>query len=87
MTALRTNFFTPSRSHALSRRAMIATSHSIASEAAHQAYMDGGNAMDAALTAVIVQGVVDPAMTGIGGDCFCLVSGPDGAVKAFNGSG
>ena len=50
-------------------------------------YAAGGNAMDAALTAVIVQGVVDPAMTGIGGDCFCLVGQSNGSVRAFNGSG
>ena len=87
MSAFRTDFFTPSRSNALSRKAMVATSHALASEAGLEALRNGGNAMDAALTAVIVQGVVDPAMTGIGGDCFCLIGEGGGAIKAFNGSG
>ena len=31
--------------------------------------------------------VVEPAMTGIGGDCFCLVAKPDQPVWGYNGSG
>ena len=32
-------------------------------------------------------GVVEPAMTGIGGDCFCIVSKPDAPPWGYNGSG
>ena len=32
-------------------------------------------------------GVVEPQMTGIGGDCFCLVSQPGQPVWGYNGSG
>ena len=39
------------------------------------------------MTAVAVLCVVEPAMTGIGGDCFCLVAKPDAPVWGYNGSG
>ena len=84
---MRSNFLSSGRSAAMGRATMVASSHPLASLAAQQAYGRGGNAMDAALTAVIVQGVVEPAMTGIGGDCFALVARDGSAVAAYNGSG
>jgi gamma-glutamyltranspeptidase/glutathione hydrolase len=47
----------------------------------------GGNAVDAALTAVALLGVIEPAMTGIGGDCFLMLSRAGGTPMGFNGSG
>ncbi len=76
------------RSMALAAKGMVCTSHALASSAGLAMLRAGGNAVDAALTAVAVQGVVEPYNTGIGGDCLMLVwSAREGRLHALNGTG
>jgi len=65
--------------------ACVATPHYLASHAGAAVLRGGGNAMDAAITANLVLGVVAPYSCGIGGDCFAIVW--DGALYGYNGSG
>ncbi|PZU24495.1 MAG: gamma-glutamyltransferase [Shinella sp.] len=81
------DFFSGRRPTTLANDAMIATSHPLSTAAGLEILAEGGKAIDAALAAVAVQSVVDPLMTGIGGDCFALYAPAGGAVKALNGSG
>ena len=55
---------------------MAATSNRLAVEAALWALGEGGSAVDAAVAADAVLGVVQPHSSGIGGDAFALVAEP-----------
>lgn len=65
--------------------ACLATPHYLATNAGAAVLRRGGNAMDAAICANLVLGVVAPYTCGIGGDCFAVVW--DGALHGYNGSG
>ncbi len=61
------------RSVVVAQHGMIATSQPLASAAGLRVLMEGGNAIDAAVTAAAVLAVIEPTMNGVGGDLFALV--------------
>jgi gamma-glutamyltranspeptidase/glutathione hydrolase len=52
---------------------MIATQHHLATNAGEQVLKEGGNAVDAAVTAALALAVCEPAASGLGGQTFMLI--------------
>lgn len=80
-------FSTPSLNRkAVVGRNMVATSQPLATQAGLQAFAQGGNAIDAVLSAAITLTVVEPTMNGLGGDAFALIW-HDRTLHGLNGCG
>lgn len=64
---------TQARSMVISKGGIVASESPLASQAGVQILESGGNAVDAAIAANAMMGVVEPMMNGIGGDLFAIV--------------
>jgi gamma-glutamyltranspeptidase/glutathione hydrolase len=84
--------FEPLREHGRSvvatKYGIVATSQTLASAAAVKILEAGGNAIDAAITANAMLGLVEPTMNGMGGDLFAIVyEAKTGKLHGLNSSG
>jgi gamma-glutamyltranspeptidase/glutathione hydrolase len=71
----------------LGREAMVATEHYLSASAGARMFARGGNAIDAAVAATLVEGVVNPHMHTIGGEAPMLIYVANVArVVAVNGN-
>lgn len=76
------------RSPVIARNGMAATSHPLASQAAIDILKKGGSAIDAAIAANAVLGLMEPISCGIGGDLFAIVWDPRSKkLYGYNASG
>lgn len=71
----------------MGREAMVATEHYLSAAAGARIFAKGGNAIDAAVAATLVEGVVNPHMHTIGGEAPMLIYSADARrVVAINGN-
>ena len=76
------------RSMVITQQGIAATSQTLASQAGAQILARGGSAVDAAIAANAVLGVVEPMMTGMGGDLFVIHwEAKTGKLTGLNASG
>ncbi len=76
------------RSMTVSKFGIVAAPQFLAAQAGTEILAEGGNAVDAAIAANAVMGVVQPYVNGMGGDLFALVyEAKSGKLYGLNASG
>ncbi len=79
---------TQTRSMVISPDGIVATEHPLAAQAGARILENGGTAVDAAVAANAVMGLVAPMSNGIGGDLFAIVyEASTGKLHGLNASG
>ncbi|MEX2046997.1 MAG: gamma-glutamyltransferase [Chloroflexota bacterium] len=74
-----------SKTEPVARGGMVSAEHHLAAEAGVEMLRDGGNAVDAAVAAAFVMGVVEPFTSGIGGIAGLVIRQADGTVASVDG--
>src|SRR5512132_4305991 len=74
-----------SKTEPIARGGMVTAEHYLAAEAGVEMLRDGGNAVDAAVTAAFVMGVVEPFTSGIGGIAGLVIRLADGTTTSIEG--
>ncbi|NOG69559.1 gamma-glutamyltransferase [Roseicella sp. DB1501] len=71
----------------MGRRGAVATNHPVATQAGLDILRAGGTAVDASIAVSLTLGVVEPAMSGLGGDGFFQIHRSNGGPVCVNATG
>ncbi len=77
--------WTHAKTEPVARNGMVTAEHHLAAEAGVDVLRDGGNAVDAAVAAAFVMGVVEPFTSGVGGIAGIVIRRADGTTTTIDG--